>query len=246
MAPVPVLTRLCTLTALLVAAPLAGQSEAEAGASEFSDELIHSDLPLYTFEWEELWPRNFRDEDSFGCASRVAFGDWKFHPGRANEYSSAYWIRIDNYGVFHCAANFYTADARDELADGEFERGFFVNIGESTRGSEPWELWVLQQGTVPGSSYVLLARQPDEPGIIDNFRILQRHCPEGHVRKVDGVGLDVWSSRYCAINSHSELLELASRMLRLPPLGVLERIGDPPGENGESTAADDSPSASPE
>ena len=41
-------------------------------------QLIHSDLPLFTGNREELYPISFSDGDSFGCSSRVAFGDWKF------------------------------------------------------------------------------------------------------------------------------------------------------------------------
>jgi hypothetical protein len=206
------------------AAPLAAQDGDDGQGLRFVTELIHSDVPLYTFDWEDIWPRSFHADDSFGCESRIAFGDWRFQPDSANEYGSAYWHRIENYGVFHCAANLYTADERDELTDGEFERGFFVKIGEGSTASEKWELWVLQHGMIPGSSYTLLARAAGKHGMIENFRVLQRQCPRANMRAA--TGFDVWSTGYCAINSRSELIALAHKMLQLPPLGVLERVGD--------------------
>ena len=43
---------------------------------------VHSDLPLFTHNDEELSPRSFHerngDELSFGCAHRVTMGDWKY------------------------------------------------------------------------------------------------------------------------------------------------------------------------
>lgn len=226
------MSRVFLVTAMLVlfaSAPLAARDQGEDGDEpDFVDELFHSDVPLYTFEWEHLWPRSFHDEDSFGCLSRVHFGDWEFKPDPANEHGESYWYRFQNYGVFHCAANLRSANVRGELGEGEFSRGFFVRMGESKLGTENWELWTFQQGMIPGSDYMLLARLPGKEDIIRSFRVLQRRCPEGHFRKVEG--LDVWSTGYCAINSQAELLGLAQEMLRLLPLGILEHVGDSPDE----------------
>jgi hypothetical protein len=74
---------------------------------------------------------------------------------------------------------------------------------------------------VPGSDYVLLAREPGDAKI-ERFTVLQQRCPSGQRREVKG--LDIWTTRYCAIDSRSELLSLARRMLALPALGVIERV----------------------
>jgi hypothetical protein len=225
---------LIAVTAALAAAPGSGQ---ELDDEEFASELLHSDLPLYSFEWEDFWPRGFVDGDSWGCMSRVRFGDWQFTPNPADEAGDIHWYRFDNYGVFHCAANLYSADERSELESGKFDRGFFVRMGTSKLGSEMWEIWAFQQGLVPGSDYMLLARSSAE-GAVESFRVLQRRCPTGHAR--EGKGLDVWRTNYCAINSREELLTLARKMLRLPPLGTLTLISTPdeseaqPGAENES------------
>lgn len=205
---------------------------------EWIAEMIHSDLPLYTFEWEDFWPRNFHsgegDDFTFGCQSRVAFGDWQFTPHPLAEYLEGWWMRIDNYGVFHCAANFYQADERDELTEGEFSRGFFVRLGETRHDGRVWELWAIQQGMVPGSDYMLLARESND-GLIDEFTVLQRRCREESMRRSEG--LDVWNTSYCSINSRAELLSVAGSMLALPPLGTLSR-SSAPDEDASAPAPD--------
>ena len=184
-------------------------------------ERIHSQLPLYTFDWEQIWPRSFSSGDDFGCTSRVAFGDWRFTPDPKNEFGEEHWERFANYGVFHCAAIMQTADEKDELDEARWEYGFFVRLGTARKGAARWELWALQKGMVPGSQYSLLAREPGA-STIKRFTMLQQRCPSG--TQIEAKGLDVWTTRYCAINSRAELLLLARKMLALPPLGVIERV----------------------
>lgn len=218
------------MTALFVSSPLAAQGD--EGEAEFVDELIHSDLPLYTFDWKDLWPRNFYNDDSFGCLSRVSSGDWEFRSDPVNEDGEAYWYRFEIWGGMHCAATLRSAYEREELGESLFNRGFFVRMGESTLNGGSWELWALQQGTIPGSDYILLARQAGDEGVIESFRVLQRRCPEGHMREMGG--FDSWLTDYCAINSQAELLGLAQSMLQRRPLGILRRVGDSPDGDDET------------
>ena len=197
----------------------------EGEAEEFVSTQIHSDLPLYTFEWEDLWPRNFRSETSFGCSSRVRFGDWKFTPNPADEYGYEHWIRINNYGVVHCAANFRSADDQTELEDGYFERGYFVRLGTTERSGRTIELWAIQTGTVPGSDYILLSRAASDDAVTQ-FDVLQVRCPPSKLRSVEGE-FDVWLTSYCAINSRDDLLALAVAMLDFPPYESLAFIPPP-------------------
>ncbi len=187
-------------------------------------ERIHSDLPLYTFQWDDIWPRGFSSDDGFGCVSRVGFGDWRFTPADGED-GEEWWERYSNYGVFHCAAIIQTAEEQAELADGQLEYGYFVLIGKTRLGSKKWELWALQKGTVPGSEYVLLARESGLEDLVDSFRVLQRRCPPGKLRQTRG--LDVWSTRYCSIDSRADLLTLARRMLRRPSAGTITRVAKP-------------------
>ncbi len=213
----------------LTGAPAMASDEGESDEAEVALERLHAPLPLYTFDWPNLWPRSFTDDGpdlSFGCASRVAFGDWQFVSELADYGGLSGWTRIENYGVFHCAANLHEAEERNELAEGEFSRGLFALIGTGRAAGKTYELWVLQRGFVPGSSYILLARDPavQAEGAIARFDVLQRQCPPGRLRKAEG--MDVWSTSYCAIESRDELLALAREMLRKPFVGEFVRMGD--------------------
>lgn len=206
---------------VLSLATLSAFSPPALADNEFTVERIHSALPLYTFEWEQMWPRSFSSADDFGCTSRVAFGDWRFTPSPEYNSGAQYWERFTNYGVFHCAAIMRTADEQGELDKARWEYGFFVQLGTGRRGSVNWELWALQKGVVPGSEYTLLAREPGTARI-ERFSVLQQRCPSG--TQLQTKGLDIWATRYCAINSRAELLSLARKMLAVPPVGVIERV----------------------
>lgn len=188
---------------------------------ELLDEDIHAALPLYTFDWQELWPRGYLSGDEFGCTSRVAFGDWRFTPRPENDRNETHWFRFTNYGVFHCAAIMRMADKRIDLDTVSSTPAFFVRLGIARQGGATWELWAIQKGTVPGSQYTLLARPPGN-GIIEHFTVLQQRCPREMRREKKGLG--GWVTRYCEINSHAQLLSLSRRMLLLPKIGIIEKI----------------------
>src|SRR3546814_16867158 len=87
------------LFALCLSLPLHAEDE-----YEWQAERVHAPLPLYTFEWDDAWPRSYTAPDIIaGCTSRVAFGDWQFLPNPADEFGDPYWLRVSNYGVFHFA-----------------------------------------------------------------------------------------------------------------------------------------------
>lgn len=200
-----------------LAAPAAAQVVSEPPA----EDLIHSDVPLYTDGTKEMWPQHFFDPDAIGgCTSRVAFGVWRYQDADNDEYDSG-WQLFRNYGVMHCWAIFSSSEQREELLKAPAQPGFFVMIGKA--GAR--ELWLTQLGARPGSDYVLLSRTPAK-GIIKRFEVLQRDCPKSMRR--DPPNLDILITRYCAINSRGDLLALARRMVKLPPLGTLTWAADVP------------------
>lgn len=202
-----------------VALAVLGTSSALASDQEYFDDRVHSDIPIYTFHYDEIWPRGFLEEGAIGgCTSRVAFGDWKFKPNPDGERAEEWWLRIDNYGVFHCAANLYNADSRVELESARFTRGWFVRIGVEDTDEPKSELWLLQEGFATGSTYTLLARNMEEE-LVTSFTVLQRKCPIGAYREARGMG--IWATGYCAINSDTDMYRFANEMLKLAPLGEL-------------------------
>ena len=208
------------LLALLAFVGLCG-AKAPSDEADMKDVLIHADLPLYNFADDGFWPQHFSDDDgNFGCSSRIGFGDWKF----ARYDDEIIWLRLTNYGVFHCAMIESWANERENLKTAHYSYSFFVKIGEIRQKGNLLELWALQSGSSPGSKYTLLAR-PVDPARITSFVVLQRACPKSHWRV--GPAMDTWQTSYCAINTKADLLSLAKKMAALPPLGTLTLIGSP-------------------
>jgi hypothetical protein len=207
--------------AILVAALLFAPSVNGQSSDEMAQDLLHSDLPIFGRGGDNEWPQHFSDGDSFGCTSRVAFGDWVFRERDAEVEDDVLWYRFSNYGAFHCWANTFRADERAKLDGADFHPSFFAFLGSTRVNGRDAELWVVQIGARPGSEYLLLSRDPAE-GVIEKFNVLQTACPRGNVRNAGS--LDILLTRYCAINSRSELVRLARRMAQLPPLGTLARL----------------------
>lgn len=225
------------LAALWVAVNAWHGAPAAAQEDEAQSDPIHSDLPLSPdFGEDAVWPQHFTDDDgSFGCTSRVGFGDWSLTmPDEGDgDDGVAEWYRFDNYGVFHCAVVVRRNYDRDRLDEARYEYGRFIRMGETGNKADRRELWAVEVGSKTGSDYILLARQLGSDGVIGRFQALQAICPAGHIREKRG--LDLWNTRYCAINSRAELLALARRMAWLKPLGVLEL--QPPTEAQEAARA---------
>jgi len=199
---------------------------------EMANDLLHSDLPIFGQGGDNEWPQHVYFEDTFGCSSRIAFGDWAIRDANADEEGEAYWYRFQNYGVFHCWANTQRAQQRERLDGAEVHPSFFVFLGESRVGERDIELWTIQIGVVPGSEYLLLSRSPDD-GQIKEFTVLRVVCPRANVR--DAGALDILLTRYCSVDSRAELLRLARSMAQLPRLGTMTHIppdGEPEGEGG--------------
>ena len=202
--------------ALLLAPPVIGQS-----LNEMASDLVHSDLPIFGHGSDNEWPQHFHDEDSFGCTSRVAFGDWAFRETGAEVEDDVQWYRFSNYGVFHCWANTFRAYERARLDGADFHPSFFAFLGSTSVDGSDIELWAVQMGARPGSEYLLLSRAPAD-GLIENFAVLQTECPRANVR--DAGSLDILLTRYCVVNSRTDMIRLARRMVQRPPLGTLTRV----------------------
>lgn len=185
---------------------------------------MHSDLPLWRPGEEGVSPRAFANTESFGCAHRLKLGIWRFDAG-GEDKDDPVWYRFTNYGVVHCWMNIAEGSQYDTF--GSSRPGFLVELG--SMGAR--ELWALQLGARPGSEYLLLARSPAD-GPIDHFDVLQRDCSQRQLRA--GEPLDILLTRYCNVASKAELIAIARRMARLPPLGHMRFQAVPPDpDDGE-------------
>ena len=186
-------------------------------------DLLHSDLPIFGYGNDEEWPRPLNDGDSIGCISRVGYGDWVFRENDADVGVGAQWYRFSNYGVFHCWTKIFRAYEQRKLDYVDSHPSFFVSLGTINIDKRDIELWVIQIGARPGSEYLLLSRVPAD-GMIEKFDVLQTACPLANVR--DAGSLDILRTRYCAVNSRSDLIRLARTMAMRPPIGTLSHVPD--------------------
>jgi len=221
------LTFVASRAAMLAVALLLAASAHGQALDEVAQDLVHSDLPIFGHGGDNEWPQHFYDDESFGCTSPVAFGDWAFHERGAQTDEDVQWYRFSNYGVFHCWANTFRASERGGLDAAEAHPSFFVLLGKMSANGADIELWVVQIGAMPGSEYLLLSRDPGE-GLVKKFNVLQTECPRGNVR--DAGSLDILLTRYCAVNSRSEIERFARRMAQRPPLGTLTLMPDDAGK----------------
>ena len=192
-------------------------STAQASDDELYNHLIHSDVPLWSSGNDNVWPQHFTYEDGFGCAHPSNFGDWRFTDSDGEHA----WYRFQNHGVFHCWVNVYMADERGALEFAGHKPSFFVELANVDRKKVTYDLWAIQMGARPGSEYLFLARE-SEKELGDAYLVLQRKCPRHNIRS--GPNLSILKTDYCSINSKEELLRLAKKMLKKPPLGILEYV----------------------
>jgi hypothetical protein len=215
MGPKRFFTLVLSIAVLSCASPASQGREAE---DEARSDILFSDLPLYRGESENMWPQHFYDDSSFGCVSRVAFGDWVF---REQGDDDPVWFRFRNYGAFHCWALVGRGYERQQLESAASKPAYFVLMGNLEVGGDRRELWAIQIGARPGSEYILLSRSPRD-GLIASFDVLQIRCPRANVR--DAGSVDILLTRYCAVNTRGDLLRLAQQMAHLPAVGSLALV----------------------
>ena len=111
--------------------------EQDESVEEIMDDIIHSDLPFFGNGGDNVWPRHFENEDSFGCTSRVAFGDWVLRESDVESERESDWYRFSNYGGFHCRANVSHAYTPEALEHAQNHPSFFVRLGELNTDDRP-------------------------------------------------------------------------------------------------------------
>ncbi|MEZ5921761.1 MAG: hypothetical protein R3C60_10470 [Parvularculaceae bacterium] len=183
------------------------------------EDLVHSDVPLWGYDAENVWPKHFSDESSFGCSHNIKLGDWEY---KESDESTG-WYRLYNYGVFHCYLMVGDSYDREQLKLAKYEPSILINLGFRSTSDKSMALWAVQMGGRPGSDYILLGSKSDEQPI-QSFDVLERSCPENLIRS--GPSLDILITRYCAINSQSDLISFAKRMAKRQPIGKLQFVDD--------------------
>jgi hypothetical protein len=207
-----------------VAASLIAATALWGAPAAAQDVLLRSDLPLWTGEEDDLYPKNFYEADSFGCISNIRTGDFRMTETFEGGETSETWYRVHNYGVFHCALVIRSADeqAALDIAPREF---FWVVVLDKVRtDAGEIELLAFQQGARGGSTYVLFSRTvgAEDPGLT----LLNPECPASMVR--GGQPIDVWRTDYCVVPDQRALRRIARAAAGQAPVGRLEWVEDLP------------------
>jgi hypothetical protein len=179
---------------------------------------LRSDSPLWTYDGgpTELYPRNFVDDEGFGCVHATRTGIWRYVPTDDPELTT-FW-RLENYGVNHCALLFGVASHEDGAATAFEDYAWMVRLGDAATEPNQSELWVLQIGVAGGSRYELLRRQFGKA----EFDVLEARCPREAERR--RAQIDVWSQDDCIVRSQSEMTSVAIAASRHSPKARLKFI----------------------
>ncbi len=187
-------------------------------------ETIRSDLPLSVRfapkAPQELWPAPFEAEGSFGYASPISLGDWRYTDLECTEDEPAAectsWYRLELASVFHGGFVLTHAREREYLdhADGKF--AMILELGAVGAGHEGEKLYALQLDTV-GSEYILLTGS--DKGFTTTLNALITDC-EGAgwwswlfrgYRERASASVGIRRTNYCVVKSVAGLRRLATR-----------------------------------
>lgn len=192
------------------------------GTGSVEAQTLRSDSPLWTYQNERdpgLYPEHFVNEDSFGCAVPLRLGIYR-HSSVDDEGDETF-VRIENYGVFHCALIYgETSDRAD--ADSAFEDHAWLIELDKVRQPDGRDerLLALQIGVQAGSRYILLR---DRDGDLSSpLEELDWKCPASAERRT--ARIDVWSQNSCVISSKADLRRVARAASRRPAVATLELL----------------------
>lgn len=197
---------------------------------------LRSDSPLWTDHQDRdaaLYPEAFFDKDGFGCSIPFRLGVYRrvavVQQDGDDSEDAVSFVRIGNYGVFHCALVYGRTDDRAD-ADTAFEDYAWLILLDKVRrpdGGED-ELLALQIGIGNGSRYALFRRRVSD--LSAPLEELDWRCPADAERRT--ARLDIWVQDTCVVSSKSALRRVARKAMRLPILATLDLTGasaDVPG-----------------
>ncbi len=194
------------LAAALLAAPAVAQSPP-----------LRSDLPLWSGSEANVYPQHFADDDSFGCASIVRSGLWRWVEP---DGETSQWLLFRNRGAIHCAFDVTRGEAETGFETAIGDTAFFVRLGEVRLGARTTELFALQLGFRGGSEYVLLSA-PRTRDVRLRFAVLDSACRPS--RRLSEPA-DVWASDYCVVRTRAALLAVARAAALRAPTATLEFV----------------------
>lgn len=187
---------------------------------------LRSDSPLWTYQQERdagLYPEAFTDKDGFGCSVPLRLGVYQRVPvdQQADDDSGGEmsFVRIDNYGAFHCALVYGEADDRADVDTAFEDHAWLIVLDKIPRpdGGED-VLLALQIGIRNGSRYELFRRRASD--LSAPLEELDWRCPATAEHRV--AHIDIWVQDSCVVSSKSDLRGVARSAARRPILATLD------------------------
>jgi hypothetical protein len=192
-----------------------------------ADELVRSDLPLWSNGGDGVWPESFASDTGVGHRTIFMTGDWRVtrRDCKEAEQSDACqsWLRLSIASVFHGGFIIETAPSRPALnssSDGHV--GIIAELHARRRGAR---LYALQLGFQGGSTYWLLSAPADSP--IRKLSRLDVRCGDGldRARWREAKPRGYYLTGYCVVADRRALRLMAEAALNRPPLASWEWIG---------------------
>jgi hypothetical protein len=175
---------------------------------------LRSDSPLWTYQNEPdpgLYPEHFVDQESFGCAVPLHLGVYR--RTSTGEDADISFMRVANYGVFHCALMYGEANDPEDIDTAFEDYAWLIELDRKDRADGTTNrLLALQIGIKAGSRYVLLRHRASES--TTSLGELDWKCPAGAERRT--ARIDIWQQNACVISSKDDLRRIARIADRQP------------------------------
>jgi len=194
-----------------------------------AEELVRSDLPLWSIGEERVWPESANGRDGLPAQYTIFQpGEWRLVSpdceGSEESDACQSWLRLSIASLFHGGFVVETASSRATLGQGGNGDGGIALIAELPMHRPGAKLYAVQIGFKGGSTYWLLSAADTIP--VKKLSRLDAKCSDAPTgaywreAKVRGYYL----TGYCAVRDKAALRRMAEAALRRPPLSTWEFV----------------------
>lgn len=202
---------------------------ASPNAASASGAIVRSDLPLWSEEAKDVWPRFYMRNGQMGMESIFAVGDWRMRTAGCSQSDPSIacetWLRFSFLGPTDPGFIVTQAPTRPALAVAGVP-SVIADLGAAP-GAPTTRLYAIQIGFEGGSQYILVsAAQAD----VRQMAVLSVNCSTGRRQGVvprRAKFYTAFATAYCAVGSSQALRALALDAFARPPVAALEWVGGP-------------------
>lgn len=189
------------------------------------DEILRSDLPLWSGGEAEASPWDCSYENTIGKCMAFASGYWRRNQKDCGECTT--WLSIEISSPIHGLLAVAQARAQQGLRDAISIPAVIVELGTGPSGAK---LYAFQLGFREGSEYWLLSAKKEKDSLIKRILVLDPQCdtsvPGVKTREVDFASSV--RTEYCSVSTKEALRRIAKVAAAREPLAVLEWVREAP------------------